>query len=168
MITDVRKTLPKGMNAEDMKEDGSRWVMMHCYGNPFEQATVVKIFAAWNVLKWWLINKTSSSLYDGVPKISNDGGPRYMLLFADGFWRYASFGGLNGPPCASCFAKGIEAPNGMSAYLLDVLEGTIANRVRHEEEVKRLGDEIANLKETIAQAMKAPERKDETWQHSKK
>lgn len=161
-MSDVRKTLPAGMNAEDMKEDGSRWIMLQHVG-PDSIATVMQIMRAWNVKKWWLINKVATTVGDGVPKLTNDSGPEYMLLFADGKWRYASFGGINGPPCASCRWEGHEAPNGESAYRLRLLERKIQHRVDAEAKVAQLANEIAEMKAKLSASMKQPERNDETW-----
>jgi hypothetical protein len=87
-----------------------------------------------------------------------------MLLFGDGKWRYASFGGLNGPPCASCWWEGFEAPNGEAAYRMMILERKIRHREAKEQEVAVLANEIAELKDRLSASMKTPERRDETWQ----
>lgn len=159
----VKDSLPPGMSPADMTPDGRRWCLLHCYGGPFEQKSVDYAMMAWDVKKRWLINPTATGV-SRVPAISTEGGPKYMLLFGDGKWRYASFGGLNGQPCASCQWEGFEAPNGEAAYHMMTLAQKIRHREDREQQVAALATEIAGLKERLSASMKTPERKDETWQ----
>jgi hypothetical protein len=161
-VNDVRKNLPSGVNDVDMKDSGKRWCMLHCYGGPFEQRSVEYAMMAWGVKRRWLVNPTSLA-GDRVPEITTDGGPEYMMLFGDGKWRYGSFGGLNGPPCASCRWEGYEAPNGEAAYRMMILERKIRHREAKEQEVAALATEIAELKELLSRSMTQPERSDDTW-----
>lgn len=161
-MSDVRKAPPKGMNTEDMKADGSRWCMLQHVGPATSVDTVLRVMRSWDVKKWWVANKIAYAS-EPFPKPSNDGGPEFMLLFGDGKWRYASFGGINGPPCASCRWEGFEAPNGEAAYHMMVLERKIRHRVDAEAKVTALANEIADLKTKLAVSMQQPERTDETW-----
>lgn len=165
-MSDVRKTLPKGVNDADMNERGERRGAMANYGDPYDQKTVYAIFRAWGVKKWWLVNHTGSWLRDGVPTVSNEGGPAYMLLFADGKWRYAKFGGVNGPPWTYCPWEGWEAPNGQTAYLQWKLEAKIESRAALLDKVKAAEAEIVKLGQELSAAAEKPERSDETWKGS--
>ncbi len=160
---DVRKALPLGVNDVDMKENGQRSGPMDSYGHPHEQRTVYTIFKAWDVKKWWLVNHTGLLTNDGIPTITRAGGPVYMLLFGDGKWRYAKFGGLNGPPWSYCPWEGWEAPNGQSAYLQMCLEGAIKRRTNLEAEVAATANEIAEIKQQLSEALKKPQRSDGVW-----
>lgn len=162
-MDDVRKTLPRGINAEDMKADGSRWCMMHIYGPPYTHATMMQIMKVWEVKKWWLIARDSTDGVTQMPKITNDGGPEFMLMFADGKWRHASFGGLNGPPCAACWSETWDGPNGEAAYHSMMLARKIRHRESKEREVADLANQIAELKERLSRSLVQPKRKDETW-----
>lgn len=161
--TDIRKTLPKGVNDADMNERGERRGSMAGYGNPFDQKTVYTILREWGVRTRWLINHTGLVTNDGVPTISTSGGPEYMLLFPDGQWRYARFGGMNGPPWFYCPWQGWASPNGETAYLHMRLDQKIAQRESLLEQVKAAEAEIVELGNKFTAASKNPERSDETW-----
>ena len=165
----VIDTLPKGVNREDMKDNGDRTGPLYIYGGPFERQSIMNMLKAWDVKRWWLVNHTGTQMYDGWPGISTSGGPILMLLFGDGKWRYCRVGGMNGPPWFYCpWDGGIEAPNGEAAWRMHVLEQKIKNRVELEAQVKTLGDEISALKGDISKSMQQPERRDEGWDSSKK
>jgi hypothetical protein len=162
-VTDVRKTLPKGVNDVDMNERGERRGSLAGYGNPYEQQSVYAAMRAWGVQKWWLINHRATVTVNGLPRISNDGGPRYMLLFPDGKWRYATFGGLNGPPWFYCPWEGWEAPNGETAHLQMLLDRKIDQRATLLAQVTAAEAAIVELGDKLTAASKNPERSDETW-----
>lgn len=153
---DVRKSLPLGVNDRNMNERGERSGPLSIYGNEFDQKSVYAAFEAWGVVSYYLTNKTTSFMYDGIPTISREGGPRYVLLFGDGKWREASFGGINGPPWFRCGWEGVEAPNGEAAHLMFQLERRIKNRESLEVELKNTSNDVAELKARLASAMKKP------------
>ncbi len=151
---DVRQSLPPGMNAEDMKEDGKRSGPLDIYGKDNAQSSVYKAFKAWNVQEHYLVNPTGMSINDGIPTITREGGPSYVLLFADKKWRYASFGGINGPPWFSCKWDGVEAPNGLAAWLMMKIEAKKGIRANLENEVKIATTELLALEAALAEAMR--------------
>lgn len=130
------------------------------FGSPYSQNTVMAVLRSWGVLKVWLTNPTGLSLHDGVPVVTRDGGPRYMVLFPDNKWRYACFGGLNGPPSFYCQEEGYDAPNGESAHLMRSLDLAIRDRKLAEETLAVCQEEVASLKQKLAVCMVTPERAD--------
>ena len=59
-----------------------------------------RVFDAWGVTDYHLLNPVDAT--GRAPLPGTQGGPRYMLKFPDGMWRYASFCGISGPPWFRC------------------------------------------------------------------
>lgn len=162
-MADIRKTLPKGVNDVDMNESGQRSGPLDAYGDPYKLSTVYAILKAWGVVKVWLVNHTDSVLRDGFPTPTREGGPVFMALFPDGKWRYARFGGINGPPWSYCPWGGWEAPNGQAAYLTMVLEIAREKKANLENAVAVVATEVAEITMKLSAAETRPERRDYTW-----
>jgi len=119
-MSDVRLNLPQGLNTCDMDINGDRRGALSLYSDRPDATTLANIFKLWDVRDKWLLN--SFGLSKSTPEITRSGGPRYMLLFGDGAWRYASFGGLNGPPCFYCpFNPSFYAVSGEKAHYKMIL-----------------------------------------------
>lgn len=101
---DVRTNLPAGVNAADMRSSGERSGPLSQYGPwgtaEVAKATIGRVFDAWGVTDYHLLNPVDAT--GRAPLPGTQGGPRYMLKFPDGMWRYASFCGISGPPWFRC------------------------------------------------------------------
>lgn len=149
---DVRATLPPGMPANDMDAAGDRSGPLEAYGPPNADETVERVLAAWGVRGRYLVNPATGGR---PPRPDRAGGPIYMLLFADGLWRYASFIGVNGPPWFWCrWAGGVKAANGEAAYVEMKLVAKILNRRTIEQSLRDLDREIIELRGQLAEANK--------------
>jgi hypothetical protein len=161
MTTDVRKNLPKGLNSVDMDCRGERRIPMANYGNAFELKTVDAILKAWGVTKKWLVNPTGLQKNNGTPDISTYGGPEYMLLYSDGKWRYAKFGGCNGPPWTYAPYTSYDAPNGETAYCLMILKQFESKLESVKQELKSTEAEVTKLRSDVQASTVKPQRSDE-------
>lgn len=150
----LRDDPPKGLNTVNMSNNGIRTGPLSMYGSANAQESVTEAMQAWDVRAHWLANPTGLLANDGIPKITSEGGPSYMLLFGDNKWRFASFAGMNGPPWMYCESAGWAAPNGQAAWLMRRLAGKIKQRETLEEQVRNAGNEIADLKGLLSEAMK--------------
>lgn len=160
-MTDVRKSLPKGLNAVDMDCRGERRISVVSYGNPFEQRTIDAMLKAWGVTKKWLVNPTGLQSNDGVPTIATYGGPEYMLLYGDGKWRYAKFGGCNGPPWSYAPFEAYDGPNGETAYCRMILQQFEKKLERDRQELVRTEAQVEKLKADVLASTTKPQRSDE-------
>lgn len=158
---DIRKALPKGLNDVDMNDRGERSGPVEIYGNAYEARSCYNAMKAWGVVAHHLLNPRpewtqAKTELDRTPNPSKEGGPTFMLKFADGKWRYASFRGINGPPWFRVAWEGVEAPNGEAAHLMQQLESAIERRKNLENEVAQQANRVAELKAQLAEAMKKP------------
>lgn len=161
--TDIRKTLPEGVNAVDMNDRGERSGPVDIYGNAYEARSCYAAMRAWGVVAHHLLNPVPEyKQWPGMteeqktPNPTREGGPTFMLKFADGKWRYASFRGISGPPWFRVAWEGVEAPNGEAAYLMQQLESAVERRKNLEAEVAAQANRVAELKAQLAEAMKKP------------
>ncbi len=94
-----------------------------------------------------MVDKFDIDLYEtgSVGRCNRDCSRSFMLLFTDGVWRRASFGGLSGSPMASCPWEGVTAKGGEAAYLTHVLNARKGSLRRSVDESNRLREEIASL-----------------------
>ena len=143
------------MNNTDMSNLGSgrRWCMMRNYGeqgkDPADAKRVNEIIKAWGATAQFDIDNFQN---DKPNAVTNNTSRHFLLLFDDGLWRQASFGGLNGPPCASCCAEGIRAPTGRIAWLVMCVHRTQDTMHRTEAAAK---EAKAAYEEAQADAKKA-------------
>lgn len=125
-----------GLNETDVEWDGSRFCLLEHYGrfdgDDYWWPTIAQVIKAWGVIAYHEI--------DNPPrKVSRDTSRRLMGKFADGKWRYMSFGGVNGPPCGHCDFEGFDEPTGLAAWLaheIQIKEKTLAqarNKVTEAE-----------------------------------
>lgn len=159
--TDVRRHLPKGLNDVDMDCRGERRIAMVAYGNPTDLKTIDLILRAWGVTKKWLVNPTGLLSNNGVPEITRDGGPEYMLLYGDGKWRYAKFGGCNGPPWTYAPFTAYDGPNGETAYCRMILGQYEKRLVSVRQELAATEAEVEKLKGDVLASTTKPQRSDE-------
>lgn len=157
-MTDVRDNLPAGVNNVDMDASGARRVPVANYGNPRDPTILDRIFKAWGVTGEHLIRGTGP-IGQGVPPITNDFGPAYMLRFADGKWRYALFSGVNGPPWTYCPWEGWEAPTGRAAYLVMTLGSAVKAQEQLEFQLTVQAQRVEELRAELAAEMKQTEQR---------
>lgn len=128
--------MPDGLNDVDANvyeggSQGQRSCFLSDYGWPMkgpvgDDKVLRLIFKAWGVGDAYDID-----LADGgrSREITNCSSRHYMLRFADGLWRFASFGGLNGAPMGHCELEGWPGKTGQEAHvrmLLDAQERNLA------------------------------------------
>lgn len=146
--------VPPELNHVDMSDRGDRSGPMTEYGAYHDHhgaGAIQRIFKAWAVRESWMINRRHDG---GMPAVTNDGGPEFMLLFADGLWRYASFRGLNSPPWYRCELHGWAAGSGEEAYLQMRLSYKFKHLAAKEEELADLKGEIAAMQARIRELIK--------------
>lgn len=138
--------IPAGVNTVDMQYRGERSGPLYVYGTYFTDQDagrcVDAALAAWGVRDRYLVNPGP----DGrTPRPTNHGGPCFMLLFADGLWRYASFAGINGPPWFRCELVGYPGPTGEAAHCRMQLEGRRRRLAYKQAEVAETRAEVDRL-----------------------
>ncbi len=145
--TVLKVDVPLTLSTLDMNERGERSGPMDLYGPPYRKETIAKICKAWEVVDSYC---TNPGIADAPPEITNASGPRYMLLFKDSVWRYASFGGLNGPPWFHCEFTGIhqdseECYTGELAWLYRRAVAKVVLAKSKIDELARINMETAEL-----------------------
>ena len=76
---------------------------------------ITRILRSWNADGYFDIDVY---LHKRPGIVSRDSKRNFMIRIG-GLWYNATFGGINGAPCATCFGKGIAADTGEIAYLLE-------------------------------------------------
>lgn len=109
--------LAAGLNGEDMQWDGRRSCFISSYGSLNEKGCTTAIKNIWKA--WGVTDSFDIDVYtNGKPAACySDSSRRFMMKFADGKWRYGSFGGINGAPMGSCWTEPFEGETGEVAYL---------------------------------------------------
>lgn len=135
------KEKPVFKNTTDIGIDGvRRWVMMCNYTVDWERA-VQLILKAWGVVEHWAIDNNA---------INSASSRHFMCKFDDGKWYACSFGGINGPPCASCnHERPFEGETGEIAYRRERLD--IAQRAM--EHAIQLADERTKEREKASREL---------------
>lgn len=154
---DARKNLPDGMNAVDMDSRGSRFALMSWYGDVTgdqqkDDQLIKRIVNAWGAVNWLDTDVLEGHGKRGV--VSRDTSRRFMLKFADGKWRRASFGGINGPPCAHCAEVSYAAVNGKVAYYTMLMAQAQENLERAMRNLTDARDQVVALSERLNMAEK--------------
>lgn len=153
-MTDLRNSLPAGVNNADMNASGERCVPIANYGNPSDPTILDRIFKAWGVAEEYLIHPVRPGV-EPVPPITDVSGPSYMLRFADGKWRYAIFAGLQAPPWTYCSWESWEGPTGEAALLRMRLRNAVRAHKRLESLLLDRTMRVSELRQKLAEVMRA-------------
>lgn len=94
-------------------------------------------------------------MYSDFDEVVTFPGGDAVGLCKDGKWRTLAVRHVrDGSTYFLPLGQGVEAPNGLAARLMLKLEHLIAERVRHENQVRDLAQQVAATKEQLSKAMK--------------
>lgn len=153
-MNDVRKNLPKGLNAVDMCPNGTRFTLVDNYSDDAAHSRVIsfnRICVAWDIVDMFLINPIPGPNRI-TPSITHQDGPEYMMLFKDEMWRYASFKGINSEPAARCEWEGVIASSGLAAWLKREISIETENKERLRELLKTSNTKLRSLVSLLTKA----------------